>query len=320
MNVLVLSAGSSCHLVKYFMEEDIWGKVVATDCSKYAPAMYLSDSCYRVPPITDSQYIPKILEICQREEVGMVLPLREDELELIAECRKVFQEQGILVAVSHIEGLRICRDKYLLYQHLRKCGIPCVRTIDPQEEREALESLSFPVIVKPRYGCGSIGLRQIGTREQLEAHEGDGESMVVQSCMEGEEYGVDAYVDFLSGEVVSIFAKKKISMRTGETEKSVSVLEEELFSLTKQTVKSLGLSGPVDIDIFQCGNHYEVLEVNPRFGGGYSHAHACGINFPKMLGENAAGRENPVDIGNYARGVVAMKYRDVVVKNEKDLL
>lgn len=319
MNVLVLSAGSSCHLVRYFMEEDGWGKVVATDCSKYAPAMYLSDSYYMVPPITDSQYIAKILEICEREEIRMVLPLRENELELISECRKAFEERGILVAVSRIESLRICRDKYLLYHHLRKCHIPCVRTLDLQEDGEALESLSLPVIAKPRHGCGSIGLRQVGAWEQLRACEATGEAMVVQPCMLEEEYGVDAYVDFISGEVAAIFAKKKISMRAGETEKSISVLDEELFSLAEETVKSLGLSGPIDLDIFRCGDRYEVLEVNPRFGGGYSHAYACGVNFPKMLRENAAGRENPADIGNYAQGVVAMKYRDVVIKNEKDL-
>lgn len=70
MNVLVLSAGSSCHLVKYFMEEDIWGKVVATDCSKYAPAMYLSDSCYRVPRLRIPNISPKYWRFAKEKRLA----------------------------------------------------------------------------------------------------------------------------------------------------------------------------------------------------------------------------------------------------------
>ena len=138
------------------------------------------------------------------------------------------------------------------------------------------------------------------------------DDMLIQQFAEGEEYGVDLYVDLLSQEPVSIFTKKKLRMRAGETEKSVSVKDEKLFTLIRKTAASLSLSGPVDMDIFCVDGDYYISEINPRFGGGYPHAHACGMNFPKLIAANAAGQKNTAAIGDYEEGVCMLKYTDLV--------
>ena len=63
MNILILSAGTRNKIVQYFKKavgDD--GKVIATDMSKLAPAIYEADQYYIVPRITDSNYINFILE------------------------------------------------------------------------------------------------------------------------------------------------------------------------------------------------------------------------------------------------------------------
>ena len=74
-----------------------------------------------------------------------------------------------------------------------------------------------------------------------------------------------------SGEVASIFTKKKLKMRTGETDKAVSFKDEKLFELIKEFVDRAGYRGQIDIDIFDINGEYYISEVNPRFGGGYPH-------------------------------------------------
>lgn len=101
-------------------------------------------------------------------------------------------------------------------------------------------------------------------------------------------------------------------MRAGETEKSVSVKDDALFDLIRRTAASLALSGPVDMDVFCVNGDYFISEINPRFGGGYPHAHACGMNFPKLIAENIAGRKNTAVIGNYEDGVCMLKFTDLV--------
>ncbi len=66
------------------------------------------------------------------------------------------------------------------------------------------------------------------------------------------------------------------------------------------------------MDVFCIHGNYYLSEINPRFGGGYPHAHACGVNFPKLIAANLAGRENPNTVGNYEAGICMLKYTDLM--------
>lgn len=68
--------------------------MIVTDCSPWAPALYEADAFYLVPPMKDPGYEDRILEICMREQVNALLPLFEDELDLLAQNRKKFEEKG----------------------------------------------------------------------------------------------------------------------------------------------------------------------------------------------------------------------------------
>lgn len=63
------------------------------------------------------------------------------------------------------------------------------------------------------------------------------------------------------------FPEKKIKMRAGETDKSVSVKEEELFRLLQNFVEKCGFAGMIDIDIFKIEDEYYISEVNPGLAG-----------------------------------------------------
>ena len=53
MNILILSAGTRNKIVQYFRKElNGEGKVIATDCSNLAPAIYEADGYYIVPRIS----------------------------------------------------------------------------------------------------------------------------------------------------------------------------------------------------------------------------------------------------------------------------
>ena len=65
MNILFCSAGRRCELLKDFRKSmGNEGKIVATDISVTAPAIYMADKYYLVPKIDDDNYISTILDIC----------------------------------------------------------------------------------------------------------------------------------------------------------------------------------------------------------------------------------------------------------------
>ena len=119
----------------------------------------------------------------------------------------------------------------------------------------------------------------------------------------------------ISGEVASVFTKKKIKMRAGETDKAVSFKEPKLFDLIEKFVLEAGFRGQIDIDIFDINGEYYISEVNPRFGGGYPHAYECGCDHMGLILNNLQGKSNIKNIGAYKDGTYMMKYNEVKIVN-----
>ena len=174
--------------------------------------------------------------------------------------------------------------------------------------------ITYPVFVKPARGSASIAISKVYDKETVELLFAHDEGLMIQEFMDGQEIGADVYIDMLTGEVVSIFTKKKLKMRAGETDKAVSFKNEKLFALIEQFVKEAGFLGQIDIDVFEINGEYFISEVNPRFGGGYPHAYECGCNHMNLIINNLKKRANLKNIGAYEDGVYMMKYNEVMIR------
>ena len=319
MNLLILSAGTRNKVVQYFKKEvGAEGKVVATDCSNLAPAVYDADRFYLVPRITAPGYLDRILEICREEQIDGVFSLIDPELSLLAKERERFLAVGTVPIVSDYDLTETCLDKFRMYQMLCRMQIPTGRCfVDKEAFYRAVEEgeISYPVFIKPVRGSASININKVNSREETDLLFTLDDDLMIQEYMDGQEYGADVYIDMISGRCTSIFVKKKIKMRAGETDKSVSIKNEKLFTMIRNFVEECGFRGMIDIDIFEIDGCFYISEVNPRFGGGYPHAYACGVNMPAAVIRNLAGQENEVDIGNYAENICMMKYNEIAVRD-----
>lgn len=323
MNILVLSAGTRNKIIQYFKKAltdengQRTGKVIATDMSELAPAVYEADKFYKVSRITDPGYVNSILDICRKEHVSAVLSLIDPELSLLAKNEKLFEKNNVTVIGSSYELCEMSLDKMQMYQWLTGHGY---RTAKSYTDKNAFYSdlasgtISFPVFVKPVRGSASIAISKVFDQETIELLFAHADNLMIQEYLDGQEIGADVYIDMISGDVVSIFTKKKIVMRAGETDKSVSFKDEKLFSWIEKFVKEAGYSGQIDIDIFEIDGEYYISEVNPRFGGGYPHAYECGCDHMKLIINNLQGRVNNREIGNYEENVYMMKYSEIKIK------
>lgn len=317
MNFMILAAGTRNKVVQYFKKTFSGnGIVIATDANHLGPAIYDADKYYILPLITEPGYIDFIVDICKNEKVDGVLSLIDPELSLLAANEKRFNDIGTTVFGSSYELCEMALDKMQMYNWLKNHGYKCALSwMDKYEFYKSVEAkeISYPVFVKPYRGSASLSVSKVYDKDTIDllfTHEKD---LMIQEFLNGQEIGADVYIDMISGEVVSIFTKKKIKMRAGETDKAVSFKDPVLFELIEKFVLEAGYRGPIDIDIFEIDGEYYISEVNPRFGGGYPHAYESGCDHMKLIYNNLQGKTNKKNIGNYEDGIYMMKYNEVKI-------
>lgn len=315
MNILITSAGTRNKVVQYFKREfNGIGKVIATDMSDLAPAIYEADKFYLVPRIDDPTYIDKLIEICKIEKIDCLFALIDPELSLIAENKDRFLDIGVTPLISKYEAVELAFDKYEMYKFLSSNGYRCAKSyLDKNDFYKELDegNISFPVFVKPYKGSASININIVNSKEEIDTLFDVYDDLLIQEFLDGQEIGADVYIDPISKKVVSIFTKEKIKMRAGETDKSRSFKDEKLFTLITKLVEQIGYEYMIDMDIFRVNGEYYISEINPRFGGGYPHAYESGVNFPKLIINSINGKENENQIGNYDEDIYMMKYNEL---------
>ena len=303
MNILFTCAGRRTYLLKYFKENLSEGdKIVATDMQLSAPALTAADVKIQVPAVYDPSYIDVTLNICKEQKIDALLCLNDLELPILAENKAKFEALGVTVIVSDPEVIDICFDKYKTAQWVESIGLNAPKTyVRLADAKAALAKgeIAFPLFMKPRWGSGSIGLESIADMEELDiyynilmkkikktilatASVGD-EYIMIQEKLGGKEFGLDVMND-LKGNNVGVSVKQKLAMRAGETDKATTVDLPEVREMGATIGRNLKHLGNLDVDIMQRANgDYCVLELNPRFGGGYPFSYEAGVNMPKAI-------------------------------------
>ena len=303
MNILFTCAGRRTYLLKYFKENLLEGdKIVATDMQLSAPALQVADVKIQVPAVYDPEYVNITLRICEEQKIDALFSLNDLELPILAENKARFEAIGVKVVVSDPKVIDIAFDKYKTAQWVESLGLTAPKTYVRLEDcKKALAAgeIDFPLFMKPRWGSGSIGLESIADMEELDIYYGllmkkikktilatasvGDEYIMIQEKLTGSESGLDIMND-LDGKNIGVCVKQKLAMRAGETDKAVTVDLPDVREMGRKIGEALGHIGNLDVDIMQhADGAYCVLELNPRFGGGFPFSYEAGVNFPKAL-------------------------------------
>ena len=303
MNILFTCAGRRTYLLKYFKENLSEGdKILATDMQLSAPALQAADVKIQVPAVYDPEYVNITLRICEEQKIDALFSLNDLELPILAENKARFEAIGVKVVVSEPKVIDIAFDKYKTAQWVECLGLTAPKTYVRLEDcKKALAAgeIDFPLFMKPRWGSGSIGLESIADMEELDIYYGllmkkikktilatasvGDEYIMIQEKLTGSEFGLDIMND-LDGKNIGVSVKQKLAMRAGETDKAVTVDLPEVREMGRKIGEAIGHIGNLDVDIMQrADGAYCVLELNPRFGGGFPFSYEAGVNFPKAL-------------------------------------
>lgn len=328
LNILLTSVGRRSYLVQYFKKAlKGRGLVHVANSSPFSPAFNVADKTVVTPLIYDRNYIDFLLDYCQRNNVRAIISLFDIDLLVLAENKKRFQENGIIVVVSEKNVVSICNDKWSTYNFLieNKFNTPKTFLRLPDVKKAIIrEEITYPLIIKPRWGMGSIGVYQADNESELdclyqkivkeiknsylkyESEKTADHCVLVQQKIMGQEYGMDVMND-LNGNYINTSVKVKYAMRSGETDCAVTVDEPELKLIGEKLGTILHHVANLDVDIFVTDEEIYVLELNARFGGGYPFSHLAGVNMPQAIINWLLGIKNDKEMFEPKIGVVAQK-------------
>jgi len=321
VTILVSSAGRRVGLMNLFRESgeklglDL--RVLASDMDpELSSACRLADQSFKISPCDSPDYVESLVGICERNQVDLVIPTIDTELQVLAKGRREECFGVTRISISDPEAILLVRDKLECCAALGRLGIPVPRTAPASEALATAKSWDWPLFAKRISGSRSLGARLVRNPESLRTFMTEYPDLIVQEVCTGSEYTVNLYID-LQGVLRSIAAHRRLEVRDGEVSKAVTVRDSRLDNLAKALVKAVpGFRGPVCFQVFMedAKDHVpRITDINARFGGGYPLAHAAGAEFTTFLLAEQAGLDFDWGSVVFRDGVVMLRYDAAVI-------
>lgn len=317
-NILILSAGRRVELVKCFKDAaeklGIHTKIFAADISNTAPALYFADEFRIVSRINSGRYIDDIIEICNNDDIDLIIPTIDTELEILAKNKELIESKtNAIVHVSSERVVEICNDKIKSYDFFVGNGFLAPRLITEEDIKN--EYYQLPLFIKPLNGSSSINTFKINKKEELEFFYNYIKEPMVQEFIAGDEFTIDVFCDF-SGKVISVTPRIRIATRSGEILKGQINKDPEVVEDVIKLVKALNPIGHITVQCMKTERGIEYIEINPRFGGGApmsikAGADSCEYLYRLLMGEELEYMSNAKD------GMYFSRFDDCVVLDKE---
>lgn len=319
-NILITSAGKRVELLKEFKCEaakiDSSIRVLTVDLNpKMAPACWLSDEAFAVPRVTDEKYIAKLLDICDRNQVRLVIPTIDTELAILSAHRAEFAGRGIEIMVSDSDFISTCRDKRKTIELFERLNI---RNPESRDKHNPV----FPMFAKPYDGSLSTNIHVIRNESELTQEILDDPKLIFMEYIDKnvyKEYTVDMYYG-ADSRVKSIVPRERIEIRSGEVNKGRTCKNSLLNYLRERMEYMPGVRGCICIQLFYNEQTEDVagIEINPRYGGGYPLSYYAGANFPRLMIEEYMMGVVPEYSDSWIDRTVMLRYDSQVIFHESD--
>ncbi len=308
MNILVTGAGGPAG-VGTIKALDGAHFVVAVDSNNLAPGLYLANQAYVVPSAEDSMFISKILEICEKEHVSMVIPTVSEELLPFSRNLKLFEQRGVKVAVSNPDSIEVANDKLKTYSFFRG------ESFCPEVYSEV--NPKFPCVVKPINSRGSRGFYICENHDDLkvalEKNHRAGYHSVVMELLRGTEYSIYGLSDLNAQPLVCVINKRIRAL--GESKVAKIVLSPELEDLANDIARKLQLVGPWNVQLMGYNCFFKLVEVNPRVAGSLSLVVASGLNFVDLILKIFTGEKIEAKELQFKPGLIMTRYNEELFLN-----
>ena len=245
-----------------------------------SPAGYISDKCFKVPKVTDPDYINILLGICKDNAIRIVVPTIDTELLSLSRNKKLFESNNIYIIVPDEGFVTICRDKRLTSDFFQMHDIKVPKPID-------INNPTFPIFAKPFDGSLSTDIHLINSMDEITGSILNDKKLIFMECIDKsrfKEYTIDMYYG-RDNLVKCIIPRERIEVRAGEINKGRTHKDYLVNYIKERFGRIEGCVGCICMQVFYDEVSKDVIgiEINPRFGGGFPLSYKAGGNYPEWI-------------------------------------
>ncbi len=217
--------------------------------------------------------IKKAVESWQKNfgHFSHLVSMSEFDIISSAKLREILSIPGM-----NLESAKAFRDKFYMKEILEKAQIKVPRNKIVESREDILhfaKDFNFPLVLKPRFGASSKGVKILNTYQEIEACEIP-EDPEIEEFIEGSVYHTDGLVR--DGEIVILKSSEYLnncySYLQGNPLGSIMINDQEdnqkIKKFTSKVIKSLGLkTGAFHLEFFKNQDEITFLEIGARIGG-----------------------------------------------------
>jgi len=195
-------------------------KVIGVDPVEIVPGAFIVDSFHTITAsfVNEDKYIKELIEICQSEDVNMILPCGNEDCLAITKNIQQFENLGIIVISSNYEILNNALDKYYAYNIIKEAcpeNAPefyLIKTFDDfQKYSQVLDFPQERLVIKPRHGRGGRGVFVIDPEINFKTlmknkPQGNYPIEVIENMIKDNDFEEFILMEYLPGEIYSAYA------------------------------------------------------------------------------------------------------------------
>ena len=312
LNIMFTCIGRRVSLLNSFRKSarqlKLSSRFIGTDTDNLSPALQLCDHQYIVKPVTHRDYLTELQAIVSKEKIKLIVPTVDLDLKLLAVNKSKFEKLGCFVLISKPEVIDICQDKRETFRFLSGAGFDTPYTWNITSALRK-KDLRYPCFLKPWDGYASRGSAIVRNRMELSFYAKTVPNCIVQEYASGNEYTCDVFVDF-EGKVRCVVPRKRLEVRSGEVSKAQIVKDPKIMETAANAVESLS-AGPGVITVQLITNssgRINLIEINPRFGGGVPLSIKSGADFPKWILQLLIGKKPRITMDGFKGELKMLRY------------
>lgn len=319
--LVTCSGGAGAYSIRKALKNKY--RIIGVDSNCLSEGLYRkeNDKSYIVKKGIEEGYIEEILEICKTEKINVIWPTSDEEIIAISKSQEIFEKNGIKIVSSSYKTIKRVIDKLINCKNVKALGIPTPDSFELTDFMAKKHKI-FPVIVRPKFGRGAIGVNFCNSEREiidLSKNISNKSNYFVQEVIEnsaGDMHMACAMFD-INSELVAYFASRSILTQhswggcaLGGVPVKNSKLEETAIKILQRTGPWIG---PVNIEFLwnKRKERFEFIEINPRYWGYSSLVVAAGIDFPTMAVKIALGEEVEKQF-DYRTDVVTLPSREQI--------